>query len=46
MVHGVGVCCLPLTDASRDEAELMQDWFNIVHEKNALVRQESDLMVQ
>ena len=33
-------------DASRDEAELMQEWFNIVHEKNVLVRYDSELMVQ
>ena len=35
-----------LPDAKRDESELMQEWFNIVHEKNVLVRYESELMVQ
>ncbi|KAK2163917.1 hypothetical protein LSH36_72g05017 [Paralvinella palmiformis] len=32
-------------DAGKDESELMQQWFNIVHEKNMLVRYESELMV-
>ncbi|XP_071134394.1 F-actin-monooxygenase MICAL3-like isoform X3 [Mytilus edulis] len=32
-------------DAGRDEAGLMQEWFNLVYEKNALVRYESELMV-
>ena len=30
----------------RDEAELMGDWFAMVHEKNALVRWEQELMVR
>ena len=34
------------TEAGRSEADLMQDWFNVVHEKNVLVRYESELMVQ
>ena len=34
------------TEASRSEADLMQEWFNVVHEKNVLVRYESELMVQ
>ena len=34
------------SDAEKDESVLMQDWFNIVHEKNMLVRYESELMVQ
>ncbi len=38
--------CLLGTDAQRSEADLMQDWFNVVHEKNVLVRYESELMVQ
>ncbi|KAL3883915.1 hypothetical protein ACJMK2_030141 [Sinanodonta woodiana] len=33
-------------EASRPEKELMQEWFNLVHEKNALVRQESDLVIR
>ncbi|XP_056015343.1 protein-methionine sulfoxide oxidase mical3b-like isoform X5 [Ostrea edulis] len=32
-------------DAGRVEAELMQEWFTLVYEKNALVRYESELMV-
>ncbi|XP_042224057.1 F-actin-monooxygenase Mical-like isoform X2 [Homarus americanus] len=32
--------------ANRDEADLMGDWFSMVHEKNALVRWEQELMVQ
>lgn len=32
-------------DAGREEAELMQEWFTLVYEKNALVRYESELMV-
>nr|XP_027209346.1 protein-methionine sulfoxide oxidase mical3a-like [Penaeus vannamei] len=32
--------------ANRDEAELMGDWFSMVHEKNALVRWEQELMVR
>lgn len=33
-------------DASKRESDLMQEWFNMVHEKNVLVRYESELMVQ
>ena len=33
-------------DAAKNESELMQEWFNMVHEKNVLVRYESELMVQ
>ena len=33
-------------DAGRSETDLMQEWFNLVHEKNALVRLESELMVR
>lgn len=31
---------------NHDEAELMGDWFSMVHEKNALVRWEQELMVR
>ena len=34
------------TDAGKEEAELMQEWFTLVYEKNALVRYESELMVK
>lgn len=33
-------------ESERTETELMQEWFNLVHEKNALVRLESELMVR
>ncbi|XP_067675060.1 F-actin-monooxygenase MICAL3-like isoform X3 [Haliotis asinina] len=33
-------------DADKDEAGLMQEWFNLVHDKNSLVRYESELMVR
>nr|XP_053649636.1 F-actin-monooxygenase MICAL3-like [Cherax quadricarinatus] len=32
--------------ANRDEADLMGDWFSMVHEKNALVRWEQELLVR
>ncbi|XP_060606794.1 F-actin-monooxygenase MICAL3-like [Ruditapes philippinarum] len=32
-------------EGGRSETELMQEWFNLVHDKNALVRLESELMV-
>ena len=35
-----------VSDASKRESDLMQEWFNMVHEKNVLVRYESELMVQ
>ena len=34
------------TEANRNEADLMQEWFSVVHEKNVLVKYESELMVQ
>jgi len=34
------------SESGRDEAQLMQEWFNLVYEKNALVRYESELMVK
>ena len=34
------------TKASDEENYLMEQWFNIVHEKNALVRYQSELMIQ
>ncbi|XP_071113643.1 LOW QUALITY PROTEIN: F-actin-monooxygenase MICAL3-like [Haliotis cracherodii] len=33
-------------DADKEEAGLMQEWFNLVHDKNSLVRYESELMVR
>nr|KAG5694857.1 hypothetical protein BaRGS_028785 [Batillaria attramentaria] len=33
-------------EADVDENQLMGEWFNLVHEKNALVRYESELMVR
>ena len=39
-------CCVVSVDAAKNESELMQEWFNMVHEKNVLVRYESELMVQ
>ena len=38
--------CVVVTDAKKAESDLMQEWFNMVHEKNVLVRYESELMVQ
>ena len=38
--------CVVITDAKKAESDLMQEWFNMVHEKNVLVRYESELMVQ
>lgn len=34
------------SEADKSETELMQEWFNLVHEKNVLVRLESELMVR
>ena len=39
-------CCVVSVDAAKNESELMQEWFNMVHEKNVLVRYESELMIQ
>lgn len=33
-------------DAQKEETELMQEWFHLVHSKNVLVRQEQELMVK
>lgn len=33
-------------ELSRPESEIMSDWFNVVHEKNVLVRYEAELMVR
>ena len=42
------VCSMPVcfAEADVDENQLMGEWFNLVHEKNALVRYESELMVR
>lgn len=32
--------------SGRDESALMQEWFQLVHEKNALSRYEQELMVR
>ncbi|XP_014665739.1 PREDICTED: protein-methionine sulfoxide oxidase Mical-like [Priapulus caudatus] len=33
-------------DADRDETEVMQEWFQLVHDKNVVVRRESELMIR
>ncbi|XP_078582150.1 uncharacterized protein LOC144865376 isoform X16 [Branchiostoma floridae x Branchiostoma japonicum] len=38
-------CCFTGLGEDQDEAKLMQEWFQLVQEKNALVRYESELMV-
>ncbi|KAK6168962.1 hypothetical protein SNE40_020108 [Patella caerulea] len=35
-----------LRESGKDDADLMQEWFNLVHEKNTIVRFESSLMIQ
>ena len=42
----VAWCVWDVAEASSNESRLMQEWFNVVHEKNALVRYESELLVQ
>jgi len=34
------------SSSQADEAELMQQWFDVVHEKNVLAGYESELVIQ
>ena len=46
---GASVSSTSTTDDGEEDIpaeELMQEWFNVVHEKNVLVRYQSELMVQ
>ena len=36
----------PSSTSQYDEAELMQQWFDVVHEKNVLAGYESELVIQ
>ncbi|XP_028813322.1 protein-methionine sulfoxide oxidase mical3a isoform X6 [Denticeps clupeoides] len=38
-------CCSPAGMGKKDDPKLMQEWFKLVQEKNALVRYESELMI-
>ncbi|KAL4612797.1 protein-methionine sulfoxide oxidase mical3a-like isoform X1 [Arapaima gigas] len=38
-------CCVPEGMGKKDDPKLMQEWFKLVQEKNALVRYESELMI-
>ncbi|XP_018602841.1 protein-methionine sulfoxide oxidase mical3a-like isoform X2 [Scleropages formosus] len=38
-------CCIPEGMGKKDDPKLMQEWFKLVQEKNALVRYESELMI-
>ncbi|XP_035381066.1 protein-methionine sulfoxide oxidase mical3a isoform X8 [Electrophorus electricus] len=38
-------CCSPEGLGKKDDPQLMQEWFKLVQEKNALVRYESELMI-
>ncbi|XP_042631467.1 protein-methionine sulfoxide oxidase mical3a isoform X5 [Cyprinus carpio] len=38
-------CCAPEGMGKKDDPKLMQEWFKLVQEKNALVRYESELMI-
>uniref|UniRef100_A0A3Q2XYR2 F-actin monooxygenase n=1 Tax=Hippocampus comes TaxID=109280 RepID=A0A3Q2XYR2_HIPCM len=39
------LCCSPEGMGKKDDPKLMQEWFKLVQEKNALVRYESELMI-
>ena len=38
--------CIRQGGVCKDEADLMGEWFSLVHEKNALVRWEQELLVK
>jgi len=42
----LNLVALICSEHSRDETNLVQQWFDIVYERNVLMRYESELMVQ